>query len=78
VSPFAKKNFVDHTYQDHASILKFIERNWRLPKLSSRSRDNLPAPRHDDDEHRYQPMNQPAVGDLSTLFDFPSGKGLYR
>ena len=25
VSPFAKTGFVDHTYTDHASILKFIE-----------------------------------------------------
>jgi phospholipase C len=28
VSPYAKKGFVDHTYYDHASVLKFIERNW--------------------------------------------------
>ena len=44
VSPYAKKGFVDHTYYDHASVLKFIEWNWNLPKLSSRSRDNLPKP----------------------------------
>jgi len=64
---------VDHTYQDHASILKFIRRNWRLPPLSYRSRDNLPNPvRNDDDDRRY-PGHQPAIGDLTTLFDF-SGK----
>ena len=28
ISPHAKKGYVDHTYYDHASILKFIERNW--------------------------------------------------
>jgi len=39
VSPYAKKGFVDHTYYDHVSVLKFIERNWGLPKISSRSRD---------------------------------------
>lgn len=33
-----------HTYYDHVSILKFIERNWRLQPLSTRSRDNLPNP----------------------------------
>jgi phospholipase C len=32
------------TYYDHASIAKFIERNWSLPPLSARSRDNLPNP----------------------------------
>jgi phospholipase C len=47
VSPYARKNFVDHTYQDHASILKFIRHNWNLPVLSSRSRDNLPNPARD-------------------------------
>ena len=73
LSPHAKKNYVDHTYQDHASILKFIRRNWRLPPLSYRSRDNLPNPvRNDDDDRRY-PGHQPAIGDLTTLFDF-SGK----
>ncbi len=44
VSPFARSGYVDHTYEDHASILKFIERNWGLVPLSARSRDNLPTP----------------------------------
>ncbi len=37
VSPYAKKGYVDHTYYDHASILKFIERNWSLPQISDLS-----------------------------------------
>jgi phospholipase C len=44
VSPYAKKGYVDHTYYDHVSLLKFIERNWHLPAISRRSRDNLPNP----------------------------------
>ncbi|HEX3772106.1 MAG TPA: alkaline phosphatase family protein [Polyangiaceae bacterium] len=28
ISPFAKKNFVDHTLTDQTSILKFVEDNW--------------------------------------------------
>ena len=28
VSPFAKKNYVDHTLTDQSSVLKFIEDNW--------------------------------------------------
>jgi phospholipase C len=28
ISPFAKKNFVDHTLTDQSSILRFIEDNW--------------------------------------------------
>ena len=28
ISPFAKKNFIDHTLTDQSSVLKFIEDNW--------------------------------------------------
>lgn len=69
VSPYAKKGHVDHTYNDHASILKFIERNWHLPTISPRSRDNLPNPLARA-ENPYRPVNGPAIGDLMTLFDF--------
>ncbi len=69
VSPYAKKGLIDHTYNDHASILKFIERNWSLPTLSTRSRDNLPNPIRDAN-NPYRPVNQPAIGDLTTLFTF--------
>jgi phospholipase C len=68
VSPFAKKGHVDHTYYDHASILKFIERNWQLSPLSDRSRDNLPNP--DMRDNPYIPSNRPAIGDLMGLFKF--------
>lgn len=70
VSPYAKKGHVDHVYHDHASILKFIEYNWELKPLSKRSRDNLPNAIHR--EHSYLPVNQPAIGNLTSLFDFSS------
>ena len=28
ISPFAKKNFIDHTLTDQSSILRFVEDNW--------------------------------------------------
>ncbi|MDD1622387.1 MAG: hypothetical protein LUQ11_13000 [Methylococcaceae bacterium] len=68
VSPYAKKGHVDHVYQDHASILKFIEYNWKLKPLSSRSRDNLPNPVQP--KHAYLPVNQPAIGNLVSMFEF--------
>ena len=68
VSPYAKAGFVDHTYYDHASILKFIEANWGLKPLSPRSRDNLPNPTQAHGS--YAPSNSPAIGDLMNLFDF--------
>ncbi len=69
VSPFARHGFVDHTYSDHASIVKFIERNWRLEPLSGRSRDNLPNPKALPGAP-YFPTNSPAIGDLMDMFDF--------
>jgi acid phosphatase len=66
VSPFTRPGFVDHTYNDHVSILKFIEANWRLSPLSAVSEDNLPNP----NPGAYVPSDRPAIGDLMTLFDF--------
>jgi phospholipase C len=39
VSPFAKRNFVDHTLTDQASVLRFIEDNWGLPRIGNQSFD---------------------------------------
>jgi phospholipase C len=72
VSPYARPGYVDHTYGDHASLLKFVEKNWGLKPVSSRSRDNLPNP-VSSSSSPYVPTNSPAVGDLMTMFDF-SGK----
>jgi phospholipase C len=60
---------VKHSYANHVSIFKFIEKNWGLPAVSSRSRDNLPSPRGDG----YGPTNGPAIGDLMDMFDFSHG-----
>lgn len=69
VSPFARKGHVEHTYYDHVSILKFIERNWHVPPISDRSRDHLPNPVADPADP-YVPANRPAIGDLMELFQF--------
>jgi len=69
VSPFSTGGHVTHTYAEHSSFVKFVERNWHLGKLTARSRDNLPNPRVDDD-NPYVPTNMPAIGDLFDMFDF--------
>jgi phospholipase C len=69
VSPYTKPGHISHDYADHASILKFIERNWSLPTISDRSRDNLPNPKYGA-ASRYAPTNSPALSDLFDLFDF--------
>lgn len=67
VSPYARGGRVMHSYSDHVSILKFIERNWGLGPLSPRSRDNLPNPIAGQDGP-YVPTNSPAIGDLFDMF----------
>jgi phospholipase C len=69
VSPFSRGGHISHSYTDHVSILKFIERNWDLKPLTHRSRDNFPNPRVDED-NPYVPLNSPALGDLFDLLDF--------
>ena len=68
VSPYTQGGHVAHNYSDHVSILKFIERNWKLSPVTARSRDNFPNPITDDDP--YVPVNSPAISDLFELFDF--------
>jgi phospholipase C len=74
VSPFTKGGHINHTYTDHVSILKFIERNWDLKPLTGRSRDNFPNPEVDD-ENPYVPLNSPALGDLFDFFHFDHDEG---
>ena len=72
VSPFSRGGHISHTYTDHVSILKFIEKNWRLQPLTARSRDNFPNPTAERD-NPYVPTNSPALGDLMDLFNFDQG-----
>ena len=72
VSPFSTGGNISHVYADHASPNKFIERNWSLPPITKRSRDNLPDPVADTNP--YVPVNSPAIGDLFDLFNFPAGE----
>ncbi|MDQ4488579.1 alkaline phosphatase family protein [Sinomonas sp. ASV486] len=41
VSPFAKRNFVDHTVTQQSSILRFVEDNWGLGRLGDGSFDSI-------------------------------------
>jgi phospholipase C len=69
VSKHSRGGHVSHEYTDHVSILKFIERNWGLHPVTSRSRDNLPNPKASR-HNPYAPVNGPAIGDLWDMFDF--------
>lgn len=41
ISPWAKQNFVDHSVTDQSSILRFVEDNWGLGRISDDSFDQL-------------------------------------
>jgi len=77
VSDWTKGGHISHTYTDHVSILKFIERNWHLKPLTKRSRDNFPNPVADW-RNPYVPLNSPAIGDLFDMFNFHEGHGSHR
>jgi phospholipase C len=74
IAKFSRGGRVVHSYADHASVLKFIERNWRLNPLTGRSRDNLPNP-VSATGNPYVPLNMPAISDLFDMFDFDRGQG---
>jgi phospholipase C len=69
LSPYSTGGKVYHNYGDHASLLKFIERNWKLQPLTNRSRDNLPNPTFKKN-NAYVPTNSPALADMFDAFDF--------
>jgi len=71
LSPYTAGGKIHHVYGDHVSLMKFIERNWKLAPLTSRSRDNLPNPTSDP-SNPYVPTNSPALDDLFDAFDFTS------
>jgi phospholipase C len=69
ISPYSTGGNIAHAYSDHASLLKFIERNWKFGPLTDRSRDNLPNPKSNNN-NPYVPTNMPAIDDLFDAFDF--------
>ena len=69
ISPYAKPGYVSHSYTDHVSILKFIERNWGLPPAVLAEPGQPPDP-VTSPSNPYVPTNRPAIGDLFDMFNF--------
>jgi phospholipase C len=69
VSQFSTGGHINHSYADHVSIIKFIEKNWGLAPLTNRSRDNFPNP-VTANGNPYVPVNSPALDDLFDAFNF--------
>jgi phospholipase C len=72
ISPYAKKNFVDHTITDQSSIIAFIEDNWGLPHLPN-SMDSIAGPitnmldftQKVNSGHRHQVFLDPSTGTVT-------------
>ena len=41
ISPFAKKNYVDHRVTDQSSVIRFVEDNWHLSRIGGGSADAI-------------------------------------
>ena len=63
VSPWARQNFIDHTFTDQTSILKFVEENWGLDPLGGNAFESLSGLSGGVEG----PMG---TGDLRAMFDF--------
>jgi phospholipase C len=77
VSPYSQGVGVVHSYGDHASFLKFVEKNWTLPTIYPYTRDTLPNPQVSE-ANPYVPTNMPAIDDLMSYFNFNTPKKLTR
>jgi phospholipase C len=60
ISPWARRNHVDHTLTDQSSVLRFIEDNWDLGRLGNQSTDAIAGPLTNmfdfDRKHEHAPM----------------------
>ncbi|MGZ6617489.1 MAG: alkaline phosphatase family protein, partial [Solirubrobacteraceae bacterium] len=63
ISPYAKRNYVDHNLSNLASVVNFVEFNWRLPSIGG-SADQIQS---SVDQHERVPF------DLAGLFRFDRG-----
>ena len=69
VSPFAKKNYVDHRVTDQSSVTRFIEDNWNLGRIGNGSTDAIAGRLNgmfdfDDSGHNHKLFLDPATGQV--------------
>jgi hypothetical protein len=67
ISPFAKRNYVDHAVTDTTSILRFIEDNWQLGRIDSLDNPGGALPG--------QGSFDQLAGSIEGLFDFDDRDG---
>ncbi|HUB40938.1 MAG TPA: alkaline phosphatase family protein [Streptosporangiaceae bacterium] len=74
VSPYAKPGYVDTTFSDHSSVLKFIETVFGLPTLASINHQfdtSTPTTNNQANGAPFPPRDgNPALSDLTQCFNF--------
>ncbi|GAA3517689.1 phospholipase C [Actinocatenispora rupis] len=66
LSPYAKRNHVDHARTDQTSILRFIEDNWRAGRIGDHSYDAAAGPLGGMFDFRHAPDSTPLLLDPGT------------
>jgi phospholipase C len=71
ISPFARKNYVDHGVTDQASVLRFIEDNWSLGRIGNGSADAIAGALNamfdfGDAGHNHKLFLDPVTGQILT------------
>jgi phospholipase C len=61
ISPYAKKNYVNHTLTDTTSVLRFIEDNWDLGRIGDQSFDALAGSIQDSFDFTSAPKTAPVL-----------------
>ena len=67
ISPWAKQNYIDHTFSDQSSVIKFIEENWGVGGLGDGAFESLSGLQADGSQAAPTAANP---GDLMSMFDF--------
>jgi phospholipase C len=66
ISPFAKRNYVNHTLSDTTSVLRFIEDNWELGRIGDQSFDALAGSILDSFDFASEPRTRAVFLDPTT------------
>jgi phospholipase C len=75
VSRYAKRNYVDHTTTDQASILRFIEDNWSLGRIGDASFDAKAGSLENLFDFR---AGRHGLGSRRLILDPATGEPVYR
>ena len=76
ISPWARTNYIDHSFTDQSSIIKFIEENWGVDALGGNAFESLSGLGSSGGQNApgASGTDSPkAAGDLMSMFDFKPG-----